>query len=68
MRKIGIILLGLLAVGILAIGVIIAVPSLRHTVMFQIDKLRVQAQYAISPPQEAVFVPESELATMVQAT
>ena len=68
MRKIGIILLGLLAVGILAIGVIIAVPSLRQTAMFQIDKLRVQAQYAISPPQEAVFVPESELATMVQAT
>lgn len=68
MRKIGIVLLGLLAVGLLAGGVVLAVPSLRASAGFQIDKIRVQVQYALKPPEEAVFVPESDLATIVQAT
>jgi len=68
MRKIGIIFLGLLGIGIIAAGIVLAVPSLRSSAEFQINKLRVQVQYALNPPQEAVFVPETSLATMVQAT
>lgn len=68
MRKIVIVPLGLVILCILVGGIFIAVPSLREMAGFQINKLRVQAQYALSPPEEAVFVPEVDLATMVQAT
>lgn len=68
MRKIVIVVLGLVILSILVGGIFIAVPSLREMAGFQINKLRVQAQYALSPPEEAVFVPEVDLATMVQAT
>jgi len=68
MRKAVIFLLGLLTVGLLAVGAILLIPSLREPALFQLNKLRVNIQYAISPPQEAVFVPEAQLATMVQET
>lgn len=68
MRKIVIVVLGLVILCILVGGIFIAIPSLREMAGFQINKLRVQAQYALSPPEEAVFVPEVDLATMVQAT
>lgn len=68
MRKLVIVVLGLVILCIVVGGIFIAVPSLREMAGFQINKLRVQAQYALSPPEEAVFVPEVDLATMVQAT
>lgn len=68
MRKIAFALLGLLIIGVLAVILVLAIPSLRSSAAFQIDKLRVQVQYALKPPQEAVFLPETELATIVQAT
>ncbi len=68
MRKVVLFLLGLLTVGLLAVGAVMLIPSVREPVLFQLDKLRVNVRYAISPPQEAVFVPEAQLATMVQET
>lgn len=68
MRKFWYILLGLVAAGILGIGIVFTVPSLRESAVFQINKIRTQVKYALAPPQESVFVPESQLATMVQAT
>jgi len=68
MRKILFILLGLFAAAMLGIAIIFAVPSLREMAVFEIDKLRTQVKYALAPPQEAVFVPETDLATIVQAT
>jgi len=61
-------ILGLAVAGVLLVAAVLAIPALREPALFQLDKLRVRIQYAISPPQEAVFVPEAQLATIVQAT
>ncbi|MRR29054.1 hypothetical protein EG834_01665, partial [bacterium] len=68
MKKMSIILLGLLTLGLVAVAAALWIPGIREPVFFQINELRVKVQYALNPPEEAVFVPESELATIVQAT
>ena len=68
MKKISVILLGLLTLGLVAVAAALWIPGIREPVFFQINELRVKVQYALNPPEEAVFVPESELATIVQAT
>ena len=58
MRK-KIIVLGSLFAGlILIIGILLSVPGLRSRLTNKFDDLRVKVQYALNPPQEAVFVPQ----------
>ena len=68
MKKFGTILAVILGLGVLAAGTIAAIPPLRESALFELNSLRTNVQYAVHPPQEAVFVPEVELATIVQAT
>lgn len=53
---------------LLVFGLLFAVPSLRSRVVSNFNELRVQARYALNPPQQAVFVPEEAVATIVDAT
>lgn len=52
----------------LAAVFLLAVPSLRERVFSNLNELRVQAHYALNPPQQAVFVPEASIAAIVDAT
>ena len=47
-----IILLSLLVI------VLFSIPSLRSSVIWRIDDLRVRLVYALNPPEKAVFIPE----------
>jgi hypothetical protein len=68
MRKIPLIIVGIL-LGCLLVGAFsMAIPPIRERVMFKVDEWRAQLQYAIHPPQEAIFVPNPEVDTIVQAT
>ncbi|MFN7036449.1 MAG: C39 family peptidase [Bellilinea sp.] len=58
----------ILVAGLLAGGLLLAVPSLRARLVSNFNELRVQARYALNPPQQAVFVPQEAVATMVDAT
>jgi len=58
----------LLVVAILGVGVLLAVPALRSRLVANLNELRVQARYALNPPQQAVFVPQEAVATIVDAT
>lgn len=53
---------------ILTAVLVLAVPAIRERVFFNLNELRVQARYALNPPQQAVFVPEESIATIVDAT
>jgi hypothetical protein len=61
-------ILWIFVAGLFACGLLFAVPSLRGRVVSNLNELRVQARYALNPPQQAVFVPEEAVATMVDAT
>lgn len=63
------IVLGSLTAGlILIVGILLNIPSLRSRLTNKFDDLRVKVQYALNPPQEAVFVPQQEVADIVAAT
>jgi len=44
------------------------VPAVQDQLAFRISELRARIKYAISPPEEVIFVPDSTLSAMVQAT
>ena len=44
------------------------VPAVQDQLAFRISDLRARIKYAISPPEEVIFVPDSTLSAMVQAT
>mgnify|MGYP005842950143 FL=1 len=54
--------------GLFACLLLFAIPSLRGRLVSNLNELRVQARYALNPPQQAVFVPEEAVATIVDAT
>ncbi len=68
MRKIPFIIAGILLACLLAGAVSMSIPGIRERVMFKYDELRVRLVYAISPPQDAVFVPNPQVDAIVQAT
>lgn len=43
-------------------------PFVQDNLGWRIDELRARIKYAISPPEEAVFVPDPTLSAMVQST
>ena len=57
MKKLLIIFSGILLAGCLVIGVM---PSLRESVLFKLDQMRLYVRYTLFPPQSYVFVPEQE--------
>lgn len=68
MKKITVILLGLFTAGLVLVAATLTIPALREPALYQLDRLRTRIYYAISPPEQAVFVPGTQLATIVQAT
>lgn len=48
--------------------IVFAVRPLRERVLWRVDQWRIQIQYALNPPEEALFVPDEEVAAVVQAT
>ena len=53
---------------ILLACLLLALPPIRERVMWRFDQLRIRVQYALFPPEEAVFVPDQQVAAAVQAT
>lgn len=45
-----------------------ALPPIRDRVTWRVDQLRLRAYYLIKPPEKAVFKPNEQVATLVQAT
>ena len=68
MRKKFVILGSLAAALVLIAGILFGVPGLRTRLTNKLDDLRVKVQYALNPPQEAMFVPQQEVADIVAAT
>lgn len=68
MRKKKPILIGVASGVILFAALILLISPLRQRVFANLEELRIQARYALKPPQEAVFVPEQAVATVVAAT
>jgi hypothetical protein len=61
------ILAGTLAL-ILGCILVLAIPPIRDRVMFRAEQLRIRLQYALFPPEQAVFTPNAQVAAAVQAT
>lgn len=45
-----------------------SIPSVQEQLLYRISQLRAQIKYALSPPEEVVFTPNSTVASIVQAT
>ena len=46
----------------------LALPPIRERVVYRAEQLRIRLQYAIFPPENAVFTPNAEVAAAVQST
>ncbi len=49
-------------------ALLMVINPIRERVLFNFNELRVQARYALNPPQQAVFVPTPAVDEIVQAT
>lgn len=68
-RKIAKIILGLIILFATLIIILFSVPSLRERVVWRIDQIKVKVDYALNPPEEAVFIPgnsETQSSPIVQ--
>ena len=68
-RKIAKIILGLIILFASLIIILFSVPSLRERVVWRIDQIKVKVDYALNPPEEAVFIPgnsETQSSPIVQ--
>lgn len=54
------IILGSILIISLLVIVLFSVPSLRESVLWRIDQWKIQIDYALNPPEAAVFVPDAE--------
>ena len=68
MKKIRKCILFLLLIVILISAIGMSIPVVRESVLWHVNKWWVRAFYIINPPEEAVFVPQDELASAVQQT
>jgi hypothetical protein len=57
-----------LIVVFVGVALLLIVPGLRNRLVSNFEEIRVQARYALNPPQQAVFVPQEAVATIVDAT
>ena len=54
---------------ILLLGVLVYfLPPVHERLSWRVANLRTQIKYALNPPEEAIFVPEEQIAAIVQAT
>jgi tetratricopeptide (TPR) repeat protein len=60
----------LLAIPLLCLGAVIIynIPFVHERLAWRVDNLRMRVQYAISPPEAVVFVPEEQVQAIVDAT
>jgi len=59
----------LVAFAFLLLGLfLITLPPVRDRILYRFDQARVRVYYALNPPEEAVFVPQAQVETIVQAT
>lgn len=49
-------------------GFLYLLPPVRERVDYRVEELRLKLRYALFPPEEAVFVPQDQVAAAVQAT
>ena len=61
-------LLGAVVVALLLAPWVYDLPFVQDRVAWRVSELRAQIKYALSPPEEAVFIPNSTLSAMVDAT
>jgi hypothetical protein len=61
-------LLGAVVVALLLVPWVYNLPFVYDRVGWRVSELRAQIKYALSPPEEAVFTPDSTLSAMVDAT
>lgn len=61
-------LLGAILLALLLAPWVYDLPFVQDRVAWRVSELRAQIKYAISPPEEAVFTPNSTLSAMVDAT
>lgn len=61
-------LLGAVLLALLLAPWVYDLPFVQDRVAWRVSELRAQIKYAISPPEEAVFTPNSTLSAMVDAT
>ena len=59
--KLAKIFLALLIVFSLLVIAVFSIPGLRSRVLWRIDDLRIKVDYALNPPEEAVFVPKEAI-------
>lgn len=55
-------------VALVGLALIYQLPFVQEHLGWRLDELRARIKYALSPPEEVVFVPDPTLAAMVQAT
>ena len=62
----------LLAIPLLCLAVVVVfnIPFVHDRLAWRIENARVRLQYAINPPEEAIFIPQEQVdvAAMVNAT
>ena len=61
-------LLGAIVLALLLAPWVYGLPFVQDRVAWRVSELRAQIKYALSPPEEAVFTPNSTLSAMVDAT
>ena len=59
---------GIIGLVVLLGLVYLAVPHVREAVAWRVDAVRIRIQYAMNPPEEAVFVPNTPAATKAVPT
>lgn len=60
-KNIARIILGIIFLFSVTIIVLFSIPRIRESILWRIDQWRIQIDYALNPPEEVVFVPESDL-------
>lgn len=58
-RRVLMIFLGVLIVLFLGIIAAFSIPSIRERILWKADEYKVRLDYALNPPEEAVFIPVS---------
>lgn len=68
MKKAWKFILPVFAVIFIATCLVMAIPSVRTSIVGRLEQLRTRIFYILNPPEEAVFVPATTVADVVQAT
>ena len=64
-NKIARIILGLVIFFTVLIILAFSIPTIREKVLWRVDQWKIRIDYAINPPEESVFVPESTISITV---